>query len=293
MPLPSGARKTVILVGGSSRAGRWIARALAGHQVVPVVRTVREPGQVQVEDYREVPPGLPLSGATIVNCVGVAHGTPEHLERVNGEVPLRWAEAGRSEGASHFIQISSFSVYGPASEVRADTLLNPISAYGLSKLHAERALAAMAPSDLAVSVLRTPILVGDGTDKLARLVSLAKLTGLVPLTKRPAPRSMLTYAGLADVVACLVSQPVAAPVNAADPEPFTYALMIEAARAAGRTLRGVPVPRMAQALLARAAPELGRSLFEPMQLTPEANYAAGLRVGETLRQVLVRAFAAA
>lgn len=283
----------VVIVGGRSRSGRAIRAAMAGSEVIAAVRGNAGPGEIALADYAEVPDGLDLAGAVIINCAGAVSGTPDELMRANCTVPLAWARAGADRGASRFVQISSFSLFGHQPAIGHATPPAPASAYGRSKLAAERALAALEGRGMAVACLRVPILVGAGTDKLARLVRLAMITGFVPAAPWPTPRSMLTYGALADAVRRIVGQGASGALFAADPEPFTTALLCDMARAAGRRVRPLTLPRPALGLLARVAPRLHASLFLPNLLDKADNLLENGTDGESLCAALARIIAQA
>jgi len=262
-------------------------------RVIGIARRDGPGERVIVADYAAVPADLTLAGATIVNCVGTDRGSPETLQHLNVEVPRAWARAAREQGARQFVQLSSFSVYGRAERVSCATQAAPQGIYGRSKLAAEKALTAER-GELALSVLRVPILVSpSGTsgapDKLAQLAALAKRLHTVPQPHRPVERSMLTYDGLAAAVERVIA---GAPslACAADPEPFTYALLAGAARERGLQVLSVPVPAIASKLLSKAAPALHDRLLASSLLAAEDNILAGESDFVRLREVIVSHF---
>jgi nucleoside-diphosphate-sugar epimerase len=275
----------VILLGAGSRSGRAIRAALDGAPLLGVARTDAD---IVVADYAEVPSGIAFAGAVVINCVGSDRGDAALLDHLNRVVPQSWARAAKRGGAGHFIQLSSLSVHGPAETIDRASPLAPENAYGRSKLAAEKALAALADEDFVVTLLRVPILVGAGADKLAQLVRFARRTHVVPRTRDPVRRSMLSYAGLAAVVRRLVSQPLAGAVHAADPEPFTYQALLDAAHAAGHPVRAVPVPGLVQAAIRLAAPGMHRRLFASSVVAPAANVAAEALPFERVTDVIER-----
>ena len=281
----------VILLGGRSRAAAAIRAELGEERCIGIVRSGPCERDVVTPDYAQVPGNLDLAGATIVNCVGSPLGEADALMRLNRDVPLAWVEVGRKQGARGFVHISSFSIFGPVEAVDAATPTRPTSDYGRSKLAAERALGERNVSDCPIALLRVPILVGGGPDKLSQLVSLGRRTGLVPAASRPTPRSMLPYAGLARAVRLAIEGRLSGPVHAADPEPFTPRMLREEAAKQGKRIRIVRLPRPATAFVAKAAPGLHASLLAPNLLADEANLIAGETGYERLRDVVARLLA--
>lgn len=280
--------RPVIIIGGASRAGYALAEVMAA---APIVRIVRAPsglvGERVVPAYDGVPGDLALDGATIINCAGTPLGDAAGLARANVDVPLAWARRAVQEGAARFVQISSFSIYGPTADITGDTVANPISDYGRSKLAAEQALERCGLGD-RLTILRVPILVGGGPDKLAQLINLTRRTGIVPASANPAPRSMLSYDGLAHTIAGLIDAARGGTLAAADPEPFTPHLLADIARQAGVPARIVTVPRFALAAVRRVAPSVHASLFQPNLLDSAANAAPQHLPFERLRDVVAR-----
>ena len=267
---------------------------MGSERVVGIARRDGPGERIIVADYTEVPDDLSLAGATIINCVGTDRGSPENLQHLNVEVPCAWASAAREQGARQLVQLSSFSIYGRAEQVSCATQPAPQVDYGRSKLAAEQALTAER-GGLAVSVLRVPILVSpSGTsgapDKLAQLAALAKRLHALPQPHRRVERSMLTYDGLAAAVERVIAGAPAL-ACAADPEPFTYALLAGAARERRIQVLSVPVPAFASALVSKLAPALHDRLFASSLLAAEDNILAGECDFVRLREVIASHFA--
>lgn len=257
-------RNPLIIVGGRSRSGRAVRTRLADWPMLGVVREAANPGECSIADYAEPPTDLDLRGVSIIICAGAVNGTRDELWRANVDVPKAWARRGIEGGARHLIQISSFSIFGRAEAIGKETHPAPISYYGNSKLGAELALTELARESLPITMLRVPILVGSGRDKLAKFAHAARRTGFVLSAPWPTPRSMLTYDGLAYAVEAVLQHP--APRDrqilfAADPEPFTAHMMKEIAEEHDRTLRAMHVPAHFLKVVEKAAPGLHASLF--------------------------------
>ena len=281
---------SIVLVGAASRAGKAIAEAIAHRGVIPVHRG-DGPGVV-VRDYAEVPRGSIPEGSTVINCVGTPRGAWGELQRINVDVALSWARAAKLAGAAHFIQLSSFSVYGRAHWIERGTPETPASDYGHAKLAADNALVQLSSPTMPITALRIPMLFGDGADKLSQIVRLTAKSAIVPQTTEPMPRSMLSYQGLARAVAALVDDPRSGAVLFADPTPFDYDLLAERISAVtGRRVSRLRVGRLASAFARKFAPSIHARLLAPSFLAPAAALECDLPESVTLIPYLDRLIA--
>ncbi len=125
---------------------------------------------------------LDLSGFdAIVHCAGLAHvrETAENAHlyfEIDRDLPLALAERAKAAGVGQFVFLSSISVYGmDEGVITPETPPAPKTAYGRSKLEAERGLRAMESEAFRVAILRPPMVYGPGCkgnyralEKLAR-----------------------------------------------------------------------------------------------------------------------------
>ena len=97
--------------------------------------------------------------------------------RVNRDLCLRVAEQSKKAGIKQFIYLSTLKVYG--DNVKGSELRNensecfPDDYYGKSKYEAEKGLQKLADTDFKVSIIRTPLVYGEGVK--ANMISLIKL----------------------------------------------------------------------------------------------------------------------
>ena len=109
------------------------------------------------------------SGYDVVyDVAGIAHikETDEnrHLYyEVNRDLAVELAKKAKESGVGQFIYLSSMSVFGMVEgHITKDTPTHPVNAYGKSKLEAERQIMAMASSDFKVTIVRPPMVYGEG-----------------------------------------------------------------------------------------------------------------------------------
>ena len=139
------------VVGGSGQVGGWLLRVLAdrGHEAVGTYATAAFPGLVHLDAadldaasswVRGVRPDVVFYPAGFTWVDGCERD-PTRARSANLEQPLNLALAAAESGA-RFVSFSTDYVFdgrdGPYAE---ESATNPLSAYGLAKRDAERALA--------------------------------------------------------------------------------------------------------------------------------------------------------
>lgn len=262
----------ILVIGGGSR----IAKALMPLLGETAAYVCRRPiaGRIRdflVDDYDTIPVDAFRDVRCIINCVGVSTGSVTELNRINVEIPRRWATAAKRAGVRHLIHISSFSVYGAATAIDRDTATSAVGDYGRSKLAADGELLALADNHFAVSILRLPLIYGEGSlGKLGQLLRWWERLRMLPVPAGDISRAMIGAELSAAVISHLCRSPQTGIVFAADPLPFTY---VQAARARGGRLFRLPVPHTMTTLVERAIPALGSRLFGDSRLADTDNLA--------------------
>ncbi|BAI72858.1 UDP-glucose 4-epimerase [Azospirillum sp. B510] len=179
--------------------------------------------------------------------------------RVNSAGTVRLAEQAAAAGVKRFVFLSSIKAMVDESRptpLDAAETPGPHSPYGISKLEAERALAAIsARSGMEVAVIRPPLVYGPGAAGNMRALVRLVATGLpLPLGGIHNRRSLIYVGNLADAVVTVLEHPAAAGQTflVQDGEPLSTADLVRAiAIALDRPARLIPVPRGLMALAAR------------------------------------------
>lgn len=101
---------------------------------------------------------------------------------INYKLASQIAEKAKNNNVGQFIFMSTAAVFHPDSEcITKNTAPNPITFYGKSKLAAEQAIMKLQEDTFQVSILRTPMVYGEGCKgNYAKLVQLAKLLPVFP-----------------------------------------------------------------------------------------------------------------
>ncbi len=146
---------------------------------------------------------------TVVLAAGIAHQkeTPENAplyDAVNRALASEAAAAAKRAGVKQFIFLSSMSVYGlTTGRITAKTVPAPNTAYGKSKLAAERELNALADDRFRVAVLRPPMVYGKGCrGNYPKLSALIRKTPVFPRVRNE--RSMIYIDTLCAFLAALI-----------------------------------------------------------------------------------------
>lgn len=211
----------VLVTGASGFMGRQVVTRLAG-EGLDVIATSRQPVEFRIRGVRTVEgPELgpeadwtkPLLGVErVVHLAGLAHVTREGVgaevearyHRVNADGSRRLAEVAREAGVEQFIQMSSAHAVAAASEtcLSADMEPRPVTAYGRSKLAAERAVREIfEDAELGWLILRPPLVYGPGqVANFARLANWVRKGWPLPFGAVQNRRSFVGVENLADLI---------------------------------------------------------------------------------------------
>lgn len=132
----------------------------------------------------------------VLHLAGLAHIKETEQNKalynmVNRDLTVQAAQKAKADGVSRFVFLSTMSVYDPrALHIDAATPLTPATAYGKSKLQAERQLEALADDRFQVVVVRPPMVYGpDCPGNFKHLQALALRCPVFPSLKNK--RSMI------------------------------------------------------------------------------------------------------
>ncbi len=130
-------------------------------------------------------------------------------DQVNCRLTAELAQKAKAQGVSQFLFLSTESVYGlhaPVGKtltITADTPLNPIDNYGISKLNAEEALSALRDGGFRVAIVRPPMIYGKGCK--GNYQTLARLAEKLPVFPKVSnQRSMLYIGSLCEFLRLLI-----------------------------------------------------------------------------------------
>ena len=254
-------RGPVLVTGATGFIGRALVAALA-ERGVEVRAAVRRRGQRVVGAREHVVVGdmggevrweEGLEGVDcVVHLAGRVHtdGTEEEFYRVNCEGTRQLVEAARRSGVRRVVYLSSLAVldgHGSMRAVTEEVPAKPRTAYGRSKLAAERVLLdAVEEGRLEVTIVRPPLVYGPrAPGNMVRMVRLVAREVPLPLGAIKNKRSFVCIDNLVGFLILCMSHPKAEGevFNVADDE---YVSTPELARLLGQFLgvrvRLIPVP---------------------------------------------------
>lgn len=125
---------------------------------------------------------------------------------INTNLTEKIAERAKEQGVSHFIFLSTMSVFGVEKGViNEKTQLKPKTLYGQSKLRAEEIILNLEDDSFMISIVRPPIVYGENcTGNYNMLSSLSKKTPIFPDYKNI--RSMIYIENLINFIYIIYKQ---------------------------------------------------------------------------------------
>lgn len=103
----------------------------------------------------------------VLHTAGIAHiketkKNEQLYYKINRDLAIEVAEKSKKDGVKQFIFLSSMSVYGMEKGViKKNTIPNPKSNYGISKLQAEELISKLEDERFKVAILRPPMVYGE------------------------------------------------------------------------------------------------------------------------------------
>ncbi len=195
----------------------------------------RERFAIETFDFRNDPKTLSLDNIdTVIHLAALVHqmdgAAAEAYHEVNVVKSVALAEQAKAAGVKQFVFMSSVKVYGEESDTPYDetTPCHPKDPYGESKLEAENALLSLQSDTFTVSIIRTPVVYGEGVKaNILKLISLTNRYSYLPFGGIDNRRSMVYLENLTHLIAELVVQKKGGIFLASDDSPISTSYLIE------------------------------------------------------------------
>ena len=169
----------------------------------------------------------------ILHCAALVHQKVEHsyekYYKVNVEYPVKLAKLAKENGVKQFVFISTIAVYGEDEEkLDENTVCNPITPYGKSKLAAEKELLKLNDDNFVVSVIRPPMVYGkNAPGNIDSLIKLVKKLPIIPLGGIENKRSFISIQNLCHMIDEIITQQKSGIFLASDDESLSTTRLIE------------------------------------------------------------------
>ncbi|REK69274.1 NAD-dependent epimerase/dehydratase family protein [Paenibacillus paeoniae] len=146
----------------------------------------------------------------VYHVAGIAHLNEKKVNSelyytVNRDLTIDLATKSKDEGVLQFIFLSSMSVYGlETGIINKNTIENPVSNYGKSKLQAENELIKLESDNFSVVILRPPMVYGRGCK--GNYTKLSKISKKLPIFPDSInKRSMIYIDNLSELVKIIIN----------------------------------------------------------------------------------------
>ena len=215
---------TVLLTGSSGFLGTYFKNRYMDKYVIKTFSFLKDDlKSLHVSDVDVV-----VHLSALVHQMGGASAS--EYERVNVTQTLQLALKAKESGVGQFIFMSTVKVYGEETkEIYTENFTcKPEDEYGKSKLRVEKALLELEDENFKVSIIRTPIVYGQGVKaNIKNLVKLIKKVPLLPFGDIKNKRSMVYIGNLCHLIDEVVKQRKSGIFLASDDESLSTTKLVE------------------------------------------------------------------
>lgn len=169
----------------------------------------------------------------VLHCAALVHQKAEHsyekYYEINVIYPVKLAKLAKQNGIKQFVFISTIAVYGEDEEkLNENTICNPISHYGKSKLEAEKQLLELNDENFVVSIIRPPMIYGNNAPgNIDSLVKLVKKVPILPLANIQNKRTFISIENLCYIINEVILQKKSGIFLASDDELLSTSKLID------------------------------------------------------------------
>jgi nucleoside-diphosphate-sugar epimerase len=169
----------------------------------------------------------------LLHCAALVHQKIEHpyekYYEINVDYPVKLAKLAKQNGVKQFVFISTIAVYAEdEKKLDENTICDPITPYGKSKLESEKQLLELNDNNFTVTIIRPPMIYGkNAPGNIDSLVRLVKKIPIIPLCRIENKRSFISIQNLCHIVDEVITQQESGIFLASDDEPLSTSKLIE------------------------------------------------------------------
>lgn len=207
----------------------------------------------------------------IIHLAAVVHqpyARKEEYVHVNVQKTLELAQKAKEYGVKQFIFISSIAVYDSSlTLLKEDSLLNPSTLYGQSKLEAENKLLALEDESFKVAIIRPPMVYGaNAPGNIRSLTKLVDKIPILPFGNIDNKRSFVYVGNLCAMIDCIIQRKSSGIFLASDDVALSTTRLIELIAKAKNTKIYLLHVKFFATLIHWFKPSLYRRLFESLEI---------------------------
>lgn len=262
--------KKLVITGATGFIGNHFINDSKEYAITPISLRTQRPQDLTLTDYDAV-----IHFAALVHQM---QGAPkEEYLSINRDLTLSFAQKAKDAGVSHFIFISTIKVYGEETTItplNETTACHPLDPYGNSKLAAEEGLLKLASEDFTVSIVRIPLVYGEGVKaNMLNLIKLCNSLSFLPFGGIHNKRSILYVKNLTAFIKILLEQRKFGIFIVSDATPISTTDLIKTIGSAlEKKLFLFPLPLFVINLLQRIKPSLHQRLFNSLEINPSESF---------------------
>lgn len=260
----------ILLTGATGFIGNHLIRDLIKYEITSISLRKKQPEHLDLKNYDAV-----IHLAALVHQMQRAQN--EEYFRINCDLTLALAKKAKKDGVNHFIFMSTIKVYGEkTTKIPLDekSSCHPNDPYGASKLAAEEGLLAIASEDFTVSIIRIPLVYGEGVKaNMFNLIKLCDTLPLLPFGGIDNHRSMVYVKNVTAFINTLLDQRASGVFIVSDSKPVSTTQLIQIIYTA-LNKKGIllTLPKVLVNLIRRLKPSLYQRLFGSLEIDPSASF---------------------
>lgn len=256
----------LLITGASGFVGTNFIENSPEFKIIPINLLTLKPDEINFKGIN-----------TVLHLAALVHQykeVPEELyQKVNHELTINVAIRAKNSGVDHFIQMSTIAVYGNNEKITINTPYNPQTAYGRSKLAADKELLELQDNKFKVTIVRPPMVYGRGNapGNMMRLIKVVDKGIPLPFKGIDNKRDFIHINNLVQFLKIIIEKQLKGIFLISDHESVsTEYLLTNIAKNLNRKTPLIKVPNIVLNLLKWIRPKEYKKLFG--SLTIETNF---------------------